>query len=135
MAEAARSELDEAILDVQRRLDQAHDPAKLEALLRDSVEQHRLLLNELTAELELEKRDCEDHKESLRELQQISHALTKPLEPLASNAAPSELLRMMVRVTEGVFTEKRLCVQLRFLLEHLLNALWDTPSHPYAYIV
>lgn len=71
------------------------------------------------------------HKESLQELQQISHALTKPLEPLASNAAPSELLRMMVKVTEGAFTEKQLCVQLRFLLEHLLNALWDTPSHPY----
>ena len=44
-----------------QRLDQAHDPAKLEAQLRECVEQHRVLLGELEAELELEKRDCEEY--------------------------------------------------------------------------
>lgn len=61
----------------------------------------------------------------------MAQALTKPPPRLASDAQAPELLRMLVNVTEAAFTEKELCVQLRLLLEHLMNAIWDTPSDPY----
>jgi len=61
----------------------------------------------------------------------MAQALTRPPPRLASDAQASDLLRMIVNVTESAFTEKRLCVQLRVLLEHLMNAIWDTPSDPY----
>ncbi|WFD18741.1 hypothetical protein MCAP1_000952 [Malassezia caprae] len=107
--------------------------------MAQAASEHRALLGELEAELELEKRDCEEyagiltysHKTSLQELQQMAQALTRPPPRLASDAKASDLLRMIVNVTESAFTEKRLCVQLRVLLEDLMNAIWDTPSDPY----
>lgn len=73
----------------------------------------------------------DSHKESLQELHQIAQALITPPQRSVSEADASTLLRMIVTITEAAFTDKMLCIQLRFLLEHLLNAIWDTPSHPY----
>lgn len=40
-------------------------------------------------------------------------------------------MQALVAITTRAFPERALCAELRFLLEAMLNALWEDPKMPY----
>jgi len=42
-----------------------------------------------------------------------------------------QLMSALVAITNRAFPDNDQCIQLRFLLETMLNALWEQPAHPY----
>ncbi|KOS15460.1 centromere protein k [Malassezia pachydermatis] len=130
--------LDRAILEAQKNL--AAPPTSLQATqdvnvlrqqLTQCVEQHRILLQELEQELRVAKSTAEDQQTLCQELHEIEQAWQAQPEIPTSSHSEKALLKVLVSLTEHAFADPELCVQLRLLLEWLLNALWEQPDDPY----
>ncbi|PKI83422.1 hypothetical protein MVES_002347 [Malassezia vespertilionis] len=140
-AKEERKRLDDAILATQKKLAALptfqHTPNNdaLSRQLEESIAQHSDMLSALKKEFSMEKHKLENEKQLLDELRISREALVQTDEPLdETHHVEHELMRVLVNVTNKAFEEAALCAELRFLLEALLNAVWERPQDPYVQV-